>query len=154
MLDADLAELYGVATKRLNEQVRRNIERFPLDFMFQLENQELAILRLEILAKNLSYMSRATPFAFTENGVAMLSSVLNSPQAIQINIAIMRIFTKLRKNSVEENLFERVCTLENETEKSFIVVFRELGQVKDLIKTKLPERKRKIGINEKTKWES
>jgi hypothetical protein len=149
MLDADLAELYGVDTKRLNEQVRRNTERFPLDFMFQLENHEVRSLKWE---KNLDINDhyRYLPFVFTENGVAMLSSVLNSPQAIQVNIAIMRFFSELRnKNLFEKNAFERLTSLENETENNFKVVFGELEQVKDSIKTKLPSRKRKIGLNEK-----
>ena len=83
MLDFDLAAMYGVKTGRLNEQVKRNIERFPDDFMFQLTKGELEILR--------------RPYAFTENGVAMLSSVLRSPLAIQVNIGIMRAFTEFRK---------------------------------------------------------
>ena len=151
MLDADLAELYGVDTKRLNEQVRRNSERFPLDFMFQLENHEVRSLKWEKNSFDVNDQTRYRPFVFTENSVAMLSSVLSSPQAIQVNIAIMRIFTKFHDNKLfERDISERVTTIEKETEKTFKVVFRELEQVKDSIKIKPHERKRRIGLNEKS----
>lgn len=96
MLDLDLAELYRVLTKRLNEQVKRNIKRFPKDFMFQLTSKEANILRSQFATS--SYGGRRyVPYAFTEQGVAMLSSVLNSERAIQVNIQIMRTFTRLRR---------------------------------------------------------
>ena len=95
--------------------------------------------------------NRYRPFVFTENGVAMLSSVLNSSQAIQVNIAIMRTFTKLHdKKLFEREILEKISTIENETERTFEIVFHELDQVKDSIKIKSAERKRKIGLNEKT----
>ena len=118
MLDFDLASLYGVETRRLNEQVKRNIERFPEDFMFQLTKGELEILRSQIAtSKNINNQrddvlmsqfatskpvekrggTQKLPYAFTENGVAMLSSVLRSPLAIQVNIGIMRAFTEFRR---------------------------------------------------------
>lgn len=115
MLDFDLAALYGVQTKRLNEQVKRNIERFPEDFMFQLtkgewvilqsqiattnhpENEDNNLLRSQIATTKGMRMKRSLPYAFTENGVAMLSSVLRSPLAIQMNIGIMRVFTEIRR---------------------------------------------------------
>jgi len=115
MLDFDLAALYGVETKRLNEQVKRNIERFPEDFMFQLtkgewvilqsqiattnhpENEDNNLLRSQIATTKGMRMKRSLPYAFTENGVAMLSSVLRSPLAIQMNIGIMRVFTQIRR---------------------------------------------------------
>lgn len=115
MLDFDLAALYGVQTKRLNEQVKRNIERFPEDFMFQLtkgewvilqsqiattkytENEDISILQSQIATTKGMRMKRSLPYAFTENGVAMLSSVLRSPLAIQMNIGIMRVFTEIRR---------------------------------------------------------
>jgi hypothetical protein len=98
MLDSDLAKLYGVPTKRLNEQVRRNRERFPEDFAYSLTPQELADLRSQIAtAKIGSSKSRAMPMVFTEHGVAMLSSVLRSPRAVQVNIAIMRAFVRMRR---------------------------------------------------------
>lgn len=98
MLDFDLAELYGIETRRLKEQVKRNIDRFPKDFMFELSKVEWAevIANCDNLSSNAKY-SPALPFAFTENGVAMLSSVLRSPLAIQVNIDIMRAFTRMRQ---------------------------------------------------------
>jgi len=96
MLDRDLAELYGVETRRLNEQVSRNIERFPHDFMFQLNNDEWPNLKSQFATSSWGG-SRKLPFAFTEHGVLMLSSVLSSKQAIQVNIQIIRIFTRVRQ---------------------------------------------------------
>lgn len=91
MLDADLAELYGVQTKVLEQAVKRKLERFPGDFMFRFEKQDLAILRSQSVTSNSSHGGRRTaPYAFTEQGIAMLSSVLNSPRAIVVNIEIMR----------------------------------------------------------------
>jgi hypothetical protein len=98
MLDRDLAELYGVDTKRLKEAIKRNIERFPSDFMFELTRAELDNWRTQFATSNSEKMGlRHAPFAFTEQGVAMLSSVLNSERAIKMNIHIMRIFTKIRQ---------------------------------------------------------
>ncbi|MCF6308200.1 MAG: ORF6N domain-containing protein [Flavobacteriaceae bacterium] len=102
MLDRDLANLYGVETKRLKEAVRRNKERFPEDFMFVLTDKELSILRSQFASSSWGG-SRYVPMVFTEQGVAMLSSVLNSPQAIAVNIKIIRIFTKIRK-ALSDNL--------------------------------------------------
>ena len=96
MLDSDLAELYGVETKVLKQQVKRNIERFPDDFMFELTNEEFANLRSQIVTSSWGGV-RYLPMVFTEQGVAMLSSVLRSKQAIKVNIQIMRIFTKVRQ---------------------------------------------------------
>ena len=96
MLDSDLAELYQVETKRLNEQVKRNLDRFPEDFMFQLTADEFQILKSQFATS--SWGGRRTlPFAFTEHGVLMLSSVLNSDRAIKVNIQIMRTYTKFRE---------------------------------------------------------
>jgi len=100
MLDFDLAELYETETKRLKEAVRRNIDRFPIDFMFELSQDELDSLRTQIASlENIGRgkYSKYLPFAFTEQGVAMLASVLNSPKAIQINIQIVRAFIILRQ---------------------------------------------------------
>lgn len=99
MLDRDLAALYAIETKRLNEQVKRNITRFPEDFMFQLTENEYNSLRSQFatLKKGRGTHQKYLPFAFTEHGVLMLSSVLNSEKAIQTNIQIMRIFTKVRQ---------------------------------------------------------
>src|SRR5215208_5210566 len=98
MMDFDLAELYGVPTKRLNEQASRNKKRFPEDFMFQLTKEEAEALRSQSATSKTGRGGRRyLPYAFTEQGVAMLSSVLNSEQAIEVNIAIMRAFVRLRQ---------------------------------------------------------
>lgn len=98
MFDADLAGLYQVPTSRLNEAVKRNIDRFPEDFMFQLSNEEFENLRLQFASSSSGYGGRRyLPHAFTELGVAMLSSVLNSNQAVKMNILIMRAFVRLRE---------------------------------------------------------
>ena len=106
MLDSDLAELYGVETKYLNRQVKRNISRFPDDFMFQLTETESALLNLRCQIGTSSHGGRRyLPFAFTDNGIAMLSSILNSKRAIAVNIQIMRIFTNLRKFLINPDTF-------------------------------------------------
>lgn len=98
MLDRDLAELYGVQTKRLKERVRRNIERFPEDFMFEMTKEELENWRSQFASSNKEKMGlRYPPFVFTEHGVLMLSSVLNSQRAIEVNIRIVRVFTKMKE---------------------------------------------------------
>ena len=95
MLDNDLAELYAVETKVLNQAVKRNSQRFPGDFMFQLSNKEFEILRSQIVTSKGG--RRTQPYAFTEQGVAMLSSVLNSERAVLVNIHIIRVFTRMRE---------------------------------------------------------
>ncbi|RLA61282.1 MAG: ORF6N domain-containing protein [Epsilonproteobacteria bacterium] len=150
MLDSDLAELYGVETKVLNQAVKRNSERFPIDFMSQCNSSELASLRSQFVTANpttvWNYKRRAIPYLFTENGVAMLSTVLNSSKAIQVNISIMRIFTKLRSFLLlEKDLNERVTHLEKGTSKLFKVVFERL----DTLESEwpgLPKKRRKIGL--------
>lgn len=97
ILSTDMAALYGVEPRALMQAVRRNIKRFPADFMFQLAPQEFAILKSQIVTSSWGGLRRATPYAFTEQGIAMLSSVLNSQQAIEVNIAIMRAFVRMRK---------------------------------------------------------
>jgi len=103
MLDRDLAELYGVEVKRLNESVKRNVERFPSDFMFKLRQREWNILRSQFATanENLSKI-RFLPYVFTEHGVLMLSNVLNSTKAINMSIQIIRVFDKLRKYALEQ----------------------------------------------------
>ncbi len=147
MLDRDLAKLYGVETKRINEQVKRNLERFPEDFMFKLTVDEYEILRSQIATSSLKHGgSRYQPLVFTENGVAMLSTVLKSKQAIQINIAIMRIFTKLRSFLVlEKELTSRIGSLERNTAEVFKTVFEKL----DVLDQQLPALRKgrlKIGL--------
>ncbi|MDE2313065.1 MAG: ORF6N domain-containing protein [Elusimicrobia bacterium] len=114
MLDSDLATLYGVATGRLNEQVRRNIKRFPKDFMFQLTKEEFANLISRFAISSSSYGGRRKlPLVFTQEGVAMLSGILNSPQAIRVNIAIMRAFVKLRETlALHKELAVKLADLE------------------------------------------
>ena len=119
MLDRDLAKLYGVKTKRLNEQVHRNISRFPEDFMFQLTKEEFENWKSQFAASNQDKMGlRRRPYAFTEQGVAMLSSVLNSERAIHVNIAIMRAFVKLKQIlSANKELAYKLRELEHKIEK-------------------------------------
>ena len=113
MLDKDLAELYGVKTKSLNLAVKRNIDRFPYDFMFQLTKEEFANLRFQFETSRWGGI-RYLPYAFTEQGVAMLSSVLNSKRAIQVNIGIMRIFVNIRKLvSANKGILNRLNQLED-----------------------------------------
>ena len=113
MLDRDLAELYGVPTKRLIEQVKRNIKRFPEDFMFQLTKGEFEILRSHFATSSWGGR-RYLPYVFTEQGVAMLSSVLNSERAIQVNIGIMRVFVNIRNLvSTNKEIFNRLTRLED-----------------------------------------
>lgn len=118
MLDRDLALLYGVSTKRLNEQVRRNHKRFPKDFMFQLSAREEHFLRSQIATSNIGRGGRRyQPLVFTEQGVAMLSSVLNSERAVQVNIMIMRAFVRLRQMlSVNQELTKRLDQIEKKIE--------------------------------------
>ncbi len=114
MLDEDLAELYGVETKRLNEQVKRNIDRFPEDFMFSLDEEEFANLKSQNATSSWGGR-RKLPNVFTEHGVLMLSSVLNSKQAIQVNIQIMRIYTKIREMILaHKDVFLRVEQVEKQ----------------------------------------
>jgi hypothetical protein len=115
MLDADLAELYKVPTKRLNEQVKRNIGRFPEDFMFQLTENEFEILRSQNATPSWGGR-RVSPYAFTEHGVLMLSSVLNSERAINVNIQIMRTYTKMREMLMtSQEIFLKLEQLEKQT---------------------------------------
>ena len=121
MLDSDLAELYGVPTKRLNEQVRRNLRRFPGDFMFQLTPEESKSLRSQFATLKRGGRGshrKYLPYVFTEQGVSMLSSVLNSECAIQVNIAIMRVFVKLREIlSTHKELAQKLAELEGKVSK-------------------------------------
>jgi len=125
MLDSDLAGLYGVQTKVLLQAVKRNIERFPPDFMFQLSAGEFEILRSQFVTSRWGGR-RYAPYAFTEQGVAMLSSVLRSKRAIEINIAIMRVFVRLREVLVDNAALRK--TLEEHDEK-IKYIFNVLGQM-------------------------
>ncbi len=114
MLDSDLAKLYQVLTKNLNKAVKRNIQRFPSDFMFQLTQEEYENLRFQIGTSSLKHGGRRTmPYVFTEQGVAMLSTVLNSEQAIAINIQIMRTFVQIKRYALENTeLAKRIESVE------------------------------------------
>lgn len=120
MLDSDLAEMYGVETKNLNLAVKRNLKRFPPDFMFQLNNPEWVSLRLQIETTKGRGGTRYLPFAFTEQGVAMLSGILNSEKAIEVNIAIMRAFVFMRQYALtHKDLTEKLQELENKYDTQF-----------------------------------
>ncbi|OIQ01601.1 MAG: DNA-binding protein [Zetaproteobacteria bacterium CG2_30_59_37] len=124
MLDADLAELYGVETKFLTRAVKRNVERFPDDFMFQLNQDEFEHLRCHFGTSSQWRGRRYPPYAFTEQGIAMLSSVLRSSQAVRVNIEIMRTFVELRKMTADHKaLARRLHQLEQKYDKQFAVVF-------------------------------
>ena len=122
MLDSDLAALYEVGTRTLIQAVKRNISRFPSDFMFQLNNQDVAALRSQIvtLKKGRGEHRKYAPYVFTENGVAMLSSVLNSERAVQVNIAIMRTFVKLRQMLTSNaDLARKLAAMEKKYDSQF-----------------------------------
>ncbi len=148
MLDRDLAELYGVPTKRLNEQVQRNLGRFPDDFMFQLTAEEADALRSQIATSKKGRGGRRyRPYVFTEYGVAMLSSVLRSDRAIQVNIAIMRAFGRLRQIlATHADLARKLHQLERklgEHDEKFQIVF---DAIRRLMSPPIPKNKRRIGF--------
>jgi hypothetical protein len=160
MLDSDLAQLYGVPTKRLNEQVRRNVKRFPGDFMFQLTGDEAEALRSQFAAldpeapmrsqfataskRNARYL----PYAFTEQGVAMLSSVLNSERAIEVNVVIMRAFVRLREIlATHKDLARRLDELEKKVgqqDEKIQIVFEAIRQ---LMTPPAAPKRRRIGFD-------
>jgi hypothetical protein len=166
ILDRDLASLYGVTTKALNQAVKRNIARFPVDFMFQLTKSEYELSRSQLVTssdrsqsatkssdassrsqsvtlkrgRNLKYF----PYAFTEQGVAMLSSVLRSPRAVEVNIAIMRTFVQLRRlMETNRDLARKIDALETKYDEQFAIVF---AAIKELITPAAPVRKQ-IGFH-------
>lgn len=149
MLDSDLAELYGVETRTLNQAIKRNSTRFPDDFMLQITREERDFLRSKFVTFKKSVVNRKyLPYAFTENGIAMLSTVLNSERAIQMNISIMRIFTRLRSFLLlEKELRDKVDNLEANTNKMFRVVFERLDEYEELVSPKLPPNRKKIGLS-------
>jgi hypothetical protein len=145
MLNKDLAELYGVETKILNQAVKRNIKRFPTDFMFQLTKEEFTVQRSQIVTfeKGKGKYPKYLPYMFTEQGIAMLSTVLNSERAILVNIEIMRAFVRIRKMITSNTaLARKVKALEKKYDEQFAVVFETIYK---LMAT--PEKKqRKIGF--------
>ena len=144
VLDADLASLYGVTTKRLNEQVRRNVERFPLDFMFQLTNQEVMHLRSQFATSNSTARGgrRYRPYAFTEHGALMAANVLNSTRAVEASVYVVRAFVRLREMiSTHKELALKL----DELEKKFATHDRAIAEVIAAIRqlTAAPEPKRR-----------
>ena len=147
MLDLHLAELYQVDTKRLNQQVKRNIKRFPSDFMFQLSEKEFEILKSQIVTSSWGG-KRKLPLVFTEQGVAMLSGVLNSDRAISVNIQIMRIFTRIRQALMDNTelrlAIEEIKKKTENNTKNIEVVFQYLDEL--LEKNKTASSQSKIGF--------
>lgn len=148
MLDGDLAGLYQVQTKVLLQAVRRNANRFPPDFMFQLTKQEVTVLRSQIVTSNTSGRRggrRYAPYAFTEQGIAMLSSVLRSERAVRVNVEIMRAFVRLRRMlASHSDLARKLKVLERKYDRQFRVVFRA---IRDLMAPLVPGApKRRIGF--------
>ena len=136
MIDRDLAELYGVETRALNQAVKRNLQRFPEDFMFQMTSDELENWKSQIVISNKEKMGiRKPPLVFTEQGVAMLSSVLNSERAILVNIQIIRIFTRIRELLIpHKDILQKLMDLENKEKdhsKKIKMIFEYLQQLKD-----------------------
>jgi len=134
MVDRDLAELYGVETRVLNQAVRRNLKRFPDDFMFQMTKEEMADWKSQIVISNGSKMGlRKPPLVFTEQGVAMLSSVLSSDRAIQVNIQIIRVFTRLRALlATHTDVLKKLEQLEKkniEHDEKIMIIFKYLQQL-------------------------
>ncbi len=159
MLAQDLAELYGVPVRVLNQAVKRNIKRFPADFMFQLTKKEFEALKSQIVISNRGLrasrsqsvtsswggLRRALPYAFTEQGVAMLSSVLRSQRAVAVNIAIMRTFVQLRRlMDTNRDLARKIEALEKKYDEQFAEVF---AAIKELVTPPEPSRRR-IGFHQ------
>jgi hypothetical protein len=144
MLDHVLAEMYGVTTKALIQAVRRNRDRFPNDFMYQLTPQEVSILRSQIVTSSSWGGRRRRPYAFTEQGVAMLSSVLRSERAVLVNVEIMRAFVRLRRILITHaDLARKLEELEKKYDAQFRVVF---DAIRELMTPSEPAEKRRIGF--------
>jgi hypothetical protein len=147
MLDADLAELYGVETKRLNEQVRRNSERFPEDFMFRLTADEKAevVANCDHLAK-LKY-SPSLPYAFTEHGTIMAANVINSPRAVEISVHVVRAFVHLRELvSTHKELSHKLDELERKVSSHDQAIAGLINAIRQLMSPSEPKKKRAIGF--------
>jgi hypothetical protein len=148
MLDRDLALLYGVPTKRLNEQVSRNRERFPADFAYQLSTQEVANLKSQFATSSFSHGGRRKlPWAFTEQGVAMLSSVLRSPTAVRVNIEIMRTFVRLRRLMATPGELVEQLTKLAETVQLHVHEIKVISQVLQQMIERPAEPPRRIGFH-------
>ena len=160
MLDSDLAELYGIETKVLKQAGRRNITRFPDDFMFELLENEFELLRSQIVTSKADNRggSRYLPMMFTEQGVAMLSSVLKSDIAIKINIQIMRVFTRMRQLLIDntdmlleiaeiKQTVEKISKKQEGQDKNMELVFEYIDRLQDKIEEPIPKKRKKIGFN-------
>jgi hypothetical protein len=145
MLDSDLAELYGVETKRLNEQVKRNIDRFPEDFMFRLTESEFINLKSQFATSSWGG-HRKLPYAFTEHGVLMLSSVLKSDLAIKVNIQIMRVYTKIRKMLASHKdlllKFEQIETKIANHDDKIVLILKYIKQFQKVKQQQLEQKNR------------
>jgi hypothetical protein len=152
MLDSDLASLYGVTTKRLNEQVRRNLSRFPSDFMFRLTVSEAEDLRSQIATSRSGHGGRRhLPFAFTEHGAVMLASVLNSPQAVETSVFVVRAFVKLRElASTHRILADKLTELERRVGKHDESIRSLVTAIRQLMSPPEPKRRR-IGFHKEEK---
>jgi hypothetical protein len=144
ILSSDLAVLYNVETRTLVQAIKRNIRRFPSDFMFQLSDKEFKILKSQIVISSWGGLRRAYPYAFTEQGVAMLSSILNSQRAIKVNIGIIRAFVKLRSILEQhKELSQKLKILESKYDKQFRIVF---DAIRELMTPPPKEARREIGF--------
>ena len=149
MLSTDLAGLYQIAPRALVQAVKRNAQRFPRDFMFQLSRDEFQNLKSQIVTSSWGGLRRASPYAFTEEGVAMLSSVLRSKRAIRVNIDIMRAFVRLRKLlASNEELARKLASLEKKSDAQFKVVF---DAIRELMTPREPKR-RPIGFGRENEY--
>ena len=151
MLDVHLAEFYGVETRALKQAVRRNKDRFPIDFMYELTDVEIDAVVSQNVIPSKRHFGGAVPFAFTENGVAMLSSVLNSKMAIEVNIAIMRTFTMLRKALLlQKDIIQEIGIIKSQLaihDDKILVIFEYLKQVEESKQQQIKQsRRKKIGF--------
>ena len=159
ILDSDLARIYGVPTKRLNEQVRRNAGRFPSDFVFQLTRQEVAILRSQIATSSSAYGGRRyLPYAFTEHGAIMAANVLNSPRAVQMSVFVVRAFVALRRDLGRYTVLRRKLAELERTQKlqgdDLQVIFAARRQLEETTSWAYPEGRRLIGFHVQESGES
>ena len=146
LLDRDLAELYGVETRVLNQSVSRNIERFPNDFMFQLDNTEFQNLKSQFVTSSWGW-ARKRPFAFTEYGILMLSNVLKSTQALHVSIAIIRVFSTMRKVAMSyDTLAKRIHHIEQEVLWNNDQIQELWFEIKKIMTEEEPDNERKIGF--------
>lgn len=149
MLDSDLASIYGVETRVLNQSVSRNVDRFPSDFAFRLSDTEWKnLISQNVISSSAHGGRRKLPYVFTEQGVSMLSSVLNSQEAIRANVQIMRTFVSIRNlSSTYKELEKRVLEVEEKSDKNYKLLLTALLQLKDQIEPTLKKNRKKIGLS-------